>query len=266
MAVAKFRIPGTEQYIAKIQYRFENVSVHNRSEKQLRLDLIHIEPEFRGRGFGKQIVEYVIGKAKKLGCKCVVISMTKEGYNYYSSYDKRKKFFERIGFQFDKEGNYARFDINNEKTEEHLKGMSQTGNTNLAEAPTSIEVWKATDNIFEAKSKNESPKEVIQNNSPLTPVKEPVREIVPLVIKLDSTVTIKSLEELLNVLSKIPPDSVEKVITQDVTRSIIKWVSDTYPDKIILQSKLKDRKGFTPQQTFEKMIRSLRGLSEKEGK
>lgn len=102
------RLPGTQTEIGKMEYNFENIG---KNRKQMRIIFIYLEPEYRGKGFGQKIIEYVIGKAKKLGCVCIVTDLTIESFDLYSPYKKRRKFFENAGFKFDKEGGYARLDL-----------------------------------------------------------------------------------------------------------------------------------------------------------
>lgn len=111
MPVAKFKLVDRKEWFGKIRYRFEDISVNGERQRQFRLILIYIEPEYRNRGFGKKIMNYIIDKARKTECKCIVIDLTEKDYDYYSSHEERIKFFEKFGFRFDKEGSYGRLEL-----------------------------------------------------------------------------------------------------------------------------------------------------------
>jgi len=203
MPIAKFKLKDGKEWIGEMSYNFETISVDGKKQKQFRLNLIYIGPEHRGKGLGAKIMNYVIEKARKLGCKCIVIDFTQKEYNYYSSYEERRKFFEKLGFKFDKEGLYGRLELGSQR-----------------------------------------------------------KTIEPLKFKIDKKVVeIRSLEEMLDVLTKIPQSKVDKVIKSNISKTsnpVVDWVKKTYPDMVILHKKLRAIIEYTPQQIREHMVRSLK--------
>lgn len=105
MPRTKFKEINGKECIGEIDYDIDFKA------KELRLRLIYLEEKYRGKGYGRAIMEDIIKKAKKLGCKSIVVNLTKKDYNYYSTYKQRRSFFEHFGFEFDKEGDYARLDL-----------------------------------------------------------------------------------------------------------------------------------------------------------
>ena len=104
----KFKETGGKEFIGEVDYHIERVSdEHNNKKEQLRLNLIYLEENFRGKGYGKVIMEHLLEKAKDLGCHSMVINLTKPDYDYYSSYESRKSFFGKFGFEFDEEGEFG---------------------------------------------------------------------------------------------------------------------------------------------------------------
>lgn len=106
MPRTKFKEVGGKEYIGEIDY---NIEVNE--EKCFRLNLIYLEDKYRHKRYGSIIMQDVIKKAKRLGCKCIVVDLTKPDYDYYIPYDQRKAFFEHFGFKFDKEGDFARLEL-----------------------------------------------------------------------------------------------------------------------------------------------------------
>jgi GNAT superfamily N-acetyltransferase len=100
MPVTRFRDLYSKEHMGNVDYKLE----HYNNQLQLRLNLIFLEEKCRGKGFGKTIMADVIKKAKRLGCKKIILSVKDPEYNVFSSYDFRKKFFEKFGFQFDGDG------------------------------------------------------------------------------------------------------------------------------------------------------------------
>jgi GNAT superfamily N-acetyltransferase len=100
MPVTKYRHLNGKECIGKLDYKLE----HENKILQFRLNLIFLEKSCRGRGLGKTIMEDVIKKAKRLGCKRIILSVTDPEYDMYSTLESRRKFFERLGFQFDVDG------------------------------------------------------------------------------------------------------------------------------------------------------------------
>lgn len=107
MPRTKFKEIHGKECIGELDYDIEKTE----KGKVLRLKLIYLEEEYRGKGYGRVIMEDVIKKAKKLGCKGIVINLTKPDYDYYSTYEQRRSFFEHFGFEFDKEGDFAKLDL-----------------------------------------------------------------------------------------------------------------------------------------------------------
>lgn len=104
----KFKETGGKEFIGEVNYHIERVSdEHNHKKEQLRVNLIYLEENFRGKGYGRAIMEHLREKAKNLGCHSMVINLTKPDYDYYSSYEERKSFFEKFGFRFDEEGEFG---------------------------------------------------------------------------------------------------------------------------------------------------------------
>lgn len=206
MPVAKFKLKDGKKWAGEISYNLETISIGGKKQKQFRLDLIYVKPEYRHKGFGTKIMNHIIERARKLGCKRITINLTREDYDYYSTYKERRRFFEKFGFKFDKEGRHGRLRL----------------------------------------------------------YKEDNKTIEPLKFKSDGKIVeIRSLEELLDILIKIPQDKVDEVIKSNVSKTsnpIADWVEKTYPNMIFLHTKLRDIKNYTPQQIREHMIRSLRSL------
>lgn len=106
MPRTKFKEIRGKEYIGEIDY---DIEVNN--GRSLRLNLIYLEEKYRHRGYGKVIMKDIIKKAKRLGCKSILIDLTKPTYDYYLTYEERKKFFKHFGFKFDKGGDFARLDL-----------------------------------------------------------------------------------------------------------------------------------------------------------
>lgn len=105
----KFKEPGGKEFIGEIDYALERISdEHNNKKIQFRLSLIYLEENFRGRGYGTMMMEQLLEKAKSLGCHSMIINLTKPDYDYYSSYEERRRFFNKLGFRFDEEGEFGR--------------------------------------------------------------------------------------------------------------------------------------------------------------
>lgn len=125
MPTTKFKEINGKECIGEIDYDIEV-----NKEKKFRLNLIYFEEKYRDKGYGTVIIKDhknqrflgslrnskefqrdIIKKAKHLGCRYIVVDLTKPDYDYYSIYKQRKAFFEGFGFKFDKEGDYARLDL-----------------------------------------------------------------------------------------------------------------------------------------------------------
>lgn len=102
-----FKEVDGKECIGELDYDIEKME----KGKILRLKLLYLEEGYRGKGYGKAIMEDFIKKAKKLGCKGIVINLTKPSYDYYSTYEQRRGFFEHFGFEFDEEGDFAKLDL-----------------------------------------------------------------------------------------------------------------------------------------------------------
>ena len=99
----KFKELKGNEWIGEIDYNIEL----NDGKRHFRLDLIYLREKYRSKGYGNIIIKDIIEKAKMLQCSSIIVDLTKEDYDYYSPYEKRKSFFENFGFKFDKEGDYA---------------------------------------------------------------------------------------------------------------------------------------------------------------
>jgi GNAT superfamily N-acetyltransferase len=100
MPVTKYRHLNGNECIGKLDYKLE----HENRMLQFRLNLIFLEEGCRGKGLGKSIMEDVLKKAKRLGCKRIILSVTDPEYDLYSTLEHRRKFFEKFGFKFDSHG------------------------------------------------------------------------------------------------------------------------------------------------------------------
>lgn len=109
MPRTKFKEINGKECIGELDYGIEG-----KDKKCFRINLIYLEEKYRGKGYGKAIMEDIIKKAKRLGCKKIVGNLTKPDYDYYSTYGQRRKFFENFGFELDKE-RYISLDLQNNK-------------------------------------------------------------------------------------------------------------------------------------------------------
>jgi GNAT superfamily N-acetyltransferase len=100
MPKTKYREIGGTECIGEVDYSIG----HDGNTRHFRLNLIFLEGKCRGKGYGKTIMHDIIKKAKKLGCKKIILSVKDPEYNVFSSYDFRRKFFEKFGFRFDGHG------------------------------------------------------------------------------------------------------------------------------------------------------------------
>jgi GNAT superfamily N-acetyltransferase len=103
MPRTKFKEKGGKKWIGEIDY---DIEVHNK--RMLRVKEIYLEEQYRGKDYGGAIMRQVIDEAKRLGCHAVAVDITKDTYEYWSPYEKRRGFFEHFGFVFDEGGGEGR--------------------------------------------------------------------------------------------------------------------------------------------------------------
>jgi GNAT superfamily N-acetyltransferase len=108
MPRTKFKEKGGKEWVGEIDY-----DIGFDPEKVLHLKEIYLKEQYRGKDYGGVIMRQIIKEAKRLGCYAVVADITKDTYEFWSPYEKRRGFFEHFGFVFDKEGSGGRL---------HLKG------------------------------------------------------------------------------------------------------------------------------------------------
>lgn len=100
MPITKFKEINGKECIGKIDYELLNKKSKNRF---LRLNLIYLEEEYRGKGYGKVIMENIIKEAERLNCRYIIVNLTEKGeyYDFYSTHEERLRFFKKFGFNFD---------------------------------------------------------------------------------------------------------------------------------------------------------------------
>ena len=70
---------------------------------KMEIDELVVSPESRGKGYGGELIRFVIVKAKELGVKKIIISSNSERESY------QRSFYKKLGFS---EKNSAFFDFN----------------------------------------------------------------------------------------------------------------------------------------------------------
>jgi GNAT superfamily N-acetyltransferase len=103
MPLTRFRELNGKECIGEIHYEVEHAS------SRMRLKRIFLEEPYRGKGYGRVIMENIIEKARNIGCASIVINLTMPEHRYYLSYEQRRAFFEHFGFTFDPEGDYGTY-------------------------------------------------------------------------------------------------------------------------------------------------------------
>ena len=83
--------------------------VMSMSESDVReLSMLVVKPDFRSRGIGRQLVDYVINKARKDKCRCVRLTQLYSAHKADRWKEGLRKWYESIGFQFVKNEDFLR--------------------------------------------------------------------------------------------------------------------------------------------------------------
>ena len=64
------------------------------------LSMLVVKPDFRGRGIGRQLVEYVISSARTDKCRCVSLELLYPAHQPDPWKKGLRKWYESIGFEF----------------------------------------------------------------------------------------------------------------------------------------------------------------------
>ena len=84
--------------------------VMSKSESDVReLSMLVVKPDFRSRGIGRQLVDFVINKARKDKCRCVRLTQLYSTHQPDPWKKGLRKWYESIGFQFVKNEDFLRY-------------------------------------------------------------------------------------------------------------------------------------------------------------
>ena len=100
MSVIKFTRINGMKCNGEVDYEI----IDNPEYSVMKINLIMIGKKYRGKGYGRILMENLINKARSNGCKYIIVELPLEEYGVYLPYKERRRFFEHFGFRFDDSG------------------------------------------------------------------------------------------------------------------------------------------------------------------